>query len=180
MANGCTSSPKCLFGLKGLVQGKPTVAFPRFRQNVLYPKDTARVLEAIRAVPGSVLRALALATDLHPNVVRGHAQVLAEQGHVELRRTGSRILAYPIEVAPGRGKRALAADRELRLKEQQRLLAFLAENPGLQQARILEVVKAWGWARSTAQHRLHRLVESGLVICEARPAASHYWVKHKL
>ena len=145
------------------MRGKADSAFPRFRQSVLYPEDTARVLAAVRAAPGSVLRALALATDLHPNVVRGHAQVLSDQGRVELRRMGSRILVYPIEVAPGHGKRALVTAMELQLKEQQRLLAFIKQNPGLGQAGIAKATWAWKWARSTTQHRLGRLVQAGLV-----------------
>lgn len=86
------------------MRGRPNSAFPRFRQSVLYPEDTARVLAAVRAAPGSVLRSLAATTDLHPNVVRGHAQVLSDQGHVELRRTGSRILVHrpPRGIRPGR------------------------------------------------------------------------------
>lgn len=145
------------------MRGRPNSAFPRFRQSVLYPEDTARVLAAVRAAPGSVLRSLAATTDLHPNVVRGHAQVLCDQGHVELRRTGSRILVYPTEVAPAHGKRALATAMELRLEEQQRLLAFIKQNPGLDQAGIVKAAQVWGWARSTTQHRLGRLVQAGLV-----------------
>jgi predicted transcriptional regulator len=153
---------------------EPGASFPRFRQNVLYPKDSARIREAVQRSPGSTLRALGLTLELHPVVVRGHVQLLARQGQVAQRRLGSRILVYPLQSAPKRGKRVVAAEVELRSEMQRRLLALIAEHPGLRQGEILEETSKWGWPRSTAQHRLGRLVEAGVVACKERRREKRY------
>ena len=136
---------------------------PRFEYYFLYPKDEARVLQAISRSPGLSLRAIGRATGLHIGVVRGHVHRLTKQRRIAQRRHGARILAYPRPSAPKDDRRAVAADQELRLEEQRRLLAFIAGRPALTQTDILEATAQWGWARSTTQHRLGRLIKAGLV-----------------
>lgn len=147
---------------------------PRFQQNILHPADQARVLKAVRASPGVHLRAIARLTGLHPNVIRGYVQHLVRAGHVVERQLGPRILVYPRERAPNAGHRAVAADHELQGAEQRRLLAFIQQRPGLRQKDIVDAAQAWGWPRSTTQHRLQRLVEANLVHCDVDGQAKRY------
>lgn len=161
-------------GFKAGVRDSRVKALPRFQGNILRPEARMRILAVIRAQPGLTQRALARETGLHPNVVRGHLQVLARQGHVVRRRLGSRILVYPAQGAPSRSRRAVAADAELRLDMQRRLLAVIQKHPGLRQDQILEATQKWHWPRATAQHRLGRLVEAGVVTCQPQGREKHY------
>jgi len=109
-------------------------------------------LHVVRAHPGISGREIAMRVGAPPSTVnRALRRLLAVQ--VLERRHG-----------PGRSRRYFEPGSRLAMPldpEPQRLVAWFEGKGWIRQLDALQATAAWGWSRSTTQHRLKRLVESG-------------------
>lgn len=63
----------------------------------------------------------------------------------------------------GRHKADWKEHAALRQPELQALHAWIAEHPQVNQTEVISAAQAWGWKRSTTQHRLKQLLEAALI-----------------
>ncbi|MHB1262419.1 MAG: winged helix-turn-helix transcriptional regulator [Thermoplasmatota archaeon] len=118
------------------------------------------VFAAIQASPGVSFRELSRRSGVAPGTLRHHLNVLCQTGFVVEQPHGATIRFFDGEA---RGKEWI----EVVVRREPSLAAlhdWLKLNPRASQRQVLEAMRAHGWARSTTQHRLSRLVEAGLAV----------------
>ncbi len=135
-----------------LTKLKPTSALK-------HPKRKA-LMEYIKKNPGATFRELLRATGIHSGTARHHVAILVRSGLVmqQEHKATHRFFENHGKYAENWNEVVLLREPELK-----RLHDWLVANPGSPQKEILAATGAWGWSRSTTQHRLGRLVEDGLV-----------------
>ncbi len=148
-----------LVGLALLVKFAGFVLRVMGRDPLRHPKR-ASVAEYIREHPGATFRELLRGTGIASGTVRHHVAVLRQHGVIEEYRHLETLRYFE------RGSSESARWKDivhLREPELARLHEWLTGVGPSFQKDILAASAAWGWSRSTTQHRLKRLVAGGLI-----------------
>lgn len=119
-----------------------------------------RILDVLNERPGLCFRALLRATGLAAGTVRHHLPTLERRGLITTIQHGQRILHFPGDEPPGPEQVRVAVLRDLD-EAWRAVYDVAATHPEWPQKRILDALPEQN--RSTAQHRLRRLVELGLL-----------------
>lgn len=128
------------------------------RDDVLRHPARARVLEAVRARPGTETRGLAHAAAMNEGTLVYHLRALETAGFVKSLRVGrERVWFEAAATKPDAS--ALAA---LQAPARESLLAAITRTPGLTQA---ELARALAMPRTTCHHHVAHLRDAGLVEC---------------
>lgn len=125
-----------------------------------HPKRRA-LFDYIDENPGTTFRELIRSTDMAAGTARHHLVILIR----------CEVL---VELSVGQTLRYFHCDQDqigdwdavvvLREPNLDRIYRWLLDHPGVMQRQILDEAETWGWRRSTAQHRLKRLVDNGLAL----------------
>lgn len=151
---------------------KSMMRMPRQRGDLdplLHPRRRA-LLESIAADPGQTFRGLARGAQIAMGVAHFHLMVLNRGRLIRIARLGAATRFFPADLDEADFARmALLREPELRL-----LLDWVAAHPSACQLAIVAAMGARGANRSTTQHRLGRLVESGLLQRTRQGRRIHY------
>lgn len=123
-----------------------------------HPRRKA-IFEHIQRNPGTSFRETARTVGIAAGTVRHHLNVLERAGMVVERPHGATVRFFEQKDSDADWVSVVML-REPALKV---LHDWLKLHPGSPQTGILEAMEEQGWSRSTTQHRLLRLVDSGLV-----------------
>jgi predicted transcriptional regulator len=131
-------------------------------RDVLASSRRRAVLALVQARPGIHLRALSRELGVSTATVRHHLRHLFLHGLVVEAREGNRMAIYDAKTSRPAPPLEVLQDREMR-----RLHGWLEAEGGMPVASaVRHAMQAWGWSRSTAYHRLGRLVATGLAVQE--------------
>lgn len=133
------------------------------RRNVLDHPGRLAILQLLRRQPGLHLRAIARATGLPAQRAAYHLRMLERLGLVASRSLGGKRCYHEAGLRP-EVKRALLDASLAPSPAQQRVLALLAQRPGLSQS---EVARQLGMLPGRARWHLRRLAARGALV-EAR------------
>jgi len=132
-----------------------------------------RALHAlIVADPGINFRELSRRSGIAAGTVRHHLTMLARAGLVVEKGFGATRRFFPVGRADGAWEHVVLM-REPGLRE---LHGWIEAHGGAAQSAILDAMAAQGWSRSTTQHRLQRLAESGSLHVRWQGRFKRYWV----
>ncbi|MHB1262263.1 MAG: winged helix-turn-helix transcriptional regulator [Thermoplasmatota archaeon] len=123
-----------------------------------HPRRKA-IFEHIQRNPGTSFRETARTVGIAAGTVRHHLNVLERAGMVVERPHGATVRFFEQKDSDADWVSVVML-REPALKV---LHDWLKQHPGSPQTGVLEAMEEQGWSRSTTQHRLSRLVDSGLV-----------------
>lgn len=111
--------------------------------------------------PGTTFRELIRATGLAAGTARHHLAVLTRCDVLIERPFGQTLRYFHCDQEQIGDWDAVVVLREPDLD---RMYRWLLDHPDVMQREILDAAESWGWRRSTAQHRLRRLVENDLAL----------------
>ena len=126
------------------------------RAGALRHPKRRHLLDLVRRDAGVNFRELVRRSKLAPGTTHHHLNVLVRHGLLLERRHGCTLRFFDCHFEGGRTEAVLR--REPALTE---LHDWLKANPRASQGSILDAMRLRGWARSTTQHRLARLVAGG-------------------
>ncbi len=130
------------------------------RADPLHHPNRRKLHDAILANPGATFRELLRHTGLPAGTARHHLQVLKQVATIQEHPHGATLRYFENH---GRFDHSWNTVVLLREPDLKRLHDWLMEHPASHQKEVVEATSAWGWSRSTTQHRLKRLAAEGLV-----------------
>ncbi len=130
------------------------------RRDVRDHPNRRLLYDYILAHPGATFRELLRGTGIPAGTARHHLAVLRSGKMIQEHGHKATLRYFENH---GRFDSSWNSVVLLREPELKRLHAWLMGNPGAMQGAVVEAAGAWGWSRSTTQHRLSRLVDEGLV-----------------
>ncbi len=135
-------------------------------------ENRQQIYDFISNNPGTAFRELVRDTGIPAGTARHHLSVLARCGLIREERHRNTLRFFRSD---SRFATDWAAYAVLRAPQLRRLHAWLLANPWTIQRDVLDAAAdAWGWSRSTTQHRLARLVDEGLATAHPRGRCKVY------
>lgn len=144
------------------------------RKDPLNHPRRARILAYVEGSPGTTFRELCRATGIGASSLRHHLNVLLRAGRIVERNHGVTLRYFENHGKYDDTWREVAVLRDDHLRELHR---WLCRNPEVPQKSVLAAMERRGWSRTSAQHRLKRLVEEGLVAERPRGRLKFYEVQ---
>lgn len=139
-----------------------TGLFTRFDMDGALEHPNRRALfDYVDENPGTTFRELIGATGMAAGTARHHIAVLTRCDVLIERPFGQTLRYFHCDQEQVGDWDAVVV---LRQPDMDRMYRWLLDNPGVMQREILDQAEAWGWRRSTAQHRLKRLVDNRLAL----------------
>ncbi len=133
-------------------------------ERVLEHPKRRSIMTYVRAHPVATFRELVRETGIMSGTARHHVIVLTRSGVLEQRRHRETLRFFDATAFD----ESWSATVLLREEPLRQLHDWLAAHPGRNQKVIVGKCQEWGWSRSTAQHRLKRLVAEGMVMEQPR------------
>ncbi len=159
-ATGKTVAAAATVGLLALLAKAVLGLLTRTRARALRSPRRRELLSYIESHPGATFRELVRGTDIPAGTARHHVGVL-KQANLIMEKPHNQTLRYFEN--HGRFEDSWNSVVLLREPELKSLHAWLLRHNGSTQKEILAWAEGHGWSRSTAQHRLKRLENEGLV-----------------
>lgn len=139
-----------------------TGLFTRFDMDGALEHPNRRALfDYVDENPGTTFRELIRATGMAAGTARHHIAVMTRCDVLIERPFGQTLRYFHCDQEQVGDWDAVVV---LRQPDLDRMYRWLLDNPGVMQREILDEAESWGWRRSTAQHRLKRLVDNKLAL----------------
>jgi hypothetical protein len=147
------------------------VLFTRLRgERALEHPNRRLLMEHITKDPGVNFRGLVRASGIAAGTARHHLTIMVRAGVVSEQGYGSTRRFFAGTVGKDWEQQVLLREPGLR-----QLRDWVASNPGATQLQVLDAMALAGWSRSTTQHRLLRLSESGALQVRWQGRYKRYW-----
>ncbi len=148
------------FGLFALL--RVLLSFGLLRVNpkeALDHPNRQRIHHYVATHPGATFNEVRRAAQLAVGPTRHHLTIMARGGWLRAVESGNTLRYFPGAHVPADWAQLVA----LRDADLARLHGWLEQNQGCTQSAIVAAADSWGWKRATAQYRLKKLVEAGVV-----------------
>lgn len=137
----------------------------RHRGDVLDHPRRRRLHDLVVGEPGLTFHDILRRTGLGSGTAHHHLDILLRAGLIVAKREGNRVRHFENHGKHEGTWRALSALRDARIAA---LHAWLAQRGGASRQQILAQAQEWGWKPGITDHRLRRLVASGLASVQRR------------
>ncbi len=130
-------------------------------EKALENENRKKLYAYIKERPGATFREVLRGTGVPAGTARHHLTVLARSQVIVERSHRATLRFFENHGRFDEDWESVVFLREPELRQVHEWLA--AQDEPIQKDLLAHAERAWGWSRSTTQHRLHRLVEGGLV-----------------
>lgn len=139
-------------------------------EEALEHPNRKRLMEYITKDPGINFRGLVRASGIAAGTARHHLTIMVRAGVVTEQGFGATRRFFAGAAGGNWEHKVLMREPGLR-----QVYDWVATNPGATQMQVLDAMAGAGWSRSTTQHRLLRLSESGALQVRWQGRYKRYW-----